>query len=74
MNLKRKVNEMYAVMKFFETVDVKNGLTGEYESVNIEGIDGFIPVFKSKKDADSASCDGKYDVMQIQPTTKQDTQ
>lgn len=55
---------VFCVMKLMTDVEVMD-VTGEYKTVEISGIRGFIPVFDNIDKAVEASCDGKFKIMEM---------
>lgn len=65
---KKKKSEpelMYAVLRLSTYINVSHKSTGKVHSLQIEGIDGFIPVYKTPESAFEASENGKYQVIPI---------
>lgn len=53
---------VYAVFKLLTEVDVKD-VSGLTHKVNITGLEGYIPVFKTIEEAKEVACDGKYQIV-----------
>jgi len=52
---------LYAVLKLLTLVEV-NDVKGLTHKVKITGAEGYIPVFKTLKEAEEATCNGKYKI------------
>ena len=60
----------YAVLKKLTEVTVTDPLTGVCKSIKIANIDGFIPVFHSKKKAIESAENGTYTIIKLQSFKK----
>lgn len=60
---------LFAVMKMQESVTCTL-FNGHEEDVKIVGIAGMIPLFESYEEAEKASSNGKYDIIQMQVGSK----
>lgn len=52
---------LYAVLKLLTSVEVID-IVGSKHKIKISGLEGYIPVFKTKEEAEIEACDGKYQI------------
>jgi len=60
---------LFAVLKVQETVKCTL-FNGHEEDVKIAGIAGIIPLYENYEEAEKASSNGKYDIVQMQVGSK----
>ena len=54
--------KLYLVMKQLTEVETSDGMI----SYTVNGCDGFMPLFRYKKDAKKAACKGKYSIREVE--------
>lgn len=64
-NNETKVETLFMVLKLQKKVEYTSPLTGQKMEVSIDGIEGFICVYKTLEQAEFYSNDGKYQVIPI---------
>ena len=55
---------LYAVLKLLTSVEVQD-VAGNTHKVKISGIEGYIPIFATKEEAEAEACGGKYQIFAI---------
>ena len=55
---------LYAVLKLQTLVEVVDSV-GHAQKVKINGIEGYIPVFKTEEEAKKEACSGKYQIIVV---------
>jgi hypothetical protein len=58
---------LFAVLKLSTTIKYDDPFSGEEITTKLNGCAGYLPVFNNEKDAKKTACDGKYDIVAIQP-------
>ena len=57
---------LYAVMRLNTEISVQNPFTSKEEHIKLVNCAGYIPVFKTLKEAEKSACKGKYQIFAIQ--------
>ena len=57
---------LYAVLKLNTKVEVEDVITRSINEYKLNGIEGYIPVYASKEEADVASENGRFDVVRLE--------
>lgn len=56
---------MYLVMKLLKYVTVTSSLTSQNEDIKLNNCEGYLPVFKTLKEAEKYAGNGKYKILAI---------
>lgn len=57
---------LYMVMRLNTLVDYLDPRTGKRITTKLEGLAGFVPVFKTREEAEEDACNGKYEIVEIE--------
>jgi hypothetical protein len=60
-----KNKKLYAVMKLLTEVEVIDTYGELHSKVRIDGVEGYIPVYDTKEEAERESDNGKYQIIPI---------
>ena len=58
---------LYAVLKLSQYITYSDPFTGEERKEKIRGIAGYIPCFETIEEAEEHACDGKFQIVAINP-------
>jgi hypothetical protein len=58
-------NVMYLVMKLLQYITVTSSLTNKNEDIKLNDCAGYLPVFKTLKEAEKYAGNGKYKILAI---------
>lgn len=61
---------LYLVARLQKTVQYTSPLTGQIMDVELDGCEGYLPVFKTMEEATLHSVNGKFTVLPIRTTEK----
>lgn len=56
---------LYAVFKLCQGITYTDPFTREKRKEKIQGLAGYIPCFETIEEAEEASCDGKFEIVEI---------
>ena len=56
---------MYLVMKLLKYVTVTSSLTSQNEDIKLNNCEGYLPVFKTLKEAEKHAGNGQYKILAI---------